>query len=366
MRALWLLLVLAQTSVEQDAMRQRAAQDRVRVRFLQREEASILKGLSELQRGIEDKQKNVERLQLRATEIEEKLESLDVRIVASEAELIQLRGVASKRAALMLRRRRTRLVDLLHHASNPADLRRLKERWERVVSHDAAFVRRVREASRADRDLRGSLANERAALEITRAELATEIESSLTLKAERAALLEAVKKERRAAERLARELGEAATKLEQELQVVRGVQPAPEPAVGGFGAQKGRLPWPVTGRVEVPFGKRVDPASGMVMVQRGIDVRAPQSALVRAVFAGKVAFASWFDGFGRLVILEHGDGFYSLYAHLERTEVAVGQTVNAHQVVGLVGDSGSTKGAYLYFEIRRGRDAVDPLPWLSK
>src|SRR5262249_15466529 len=100
-------------------------------------------------------------------------------------------------------------------------------------------------------------------------------------------------------------------------------------------------------------------------VQKGIDIRAPIASTVRAVFDGDVAFAGWFEGFGRLVILEHPGGYYTLYAHLESLEVSKGMHVNAYQVVGLVGDSGSTKGAYLYFELRRGRDAVDPLEWLA-
>ncbi|MFW5655954.1 MAG: murein hydrolase activator EnvC family protein, partial [Roseicyclus sp.] len=128
--------------------------------------------------------------------------------------------------------------------------------------------------------------------------------------------------------------------------------------------QRGRLPWPVVGRVEVPFGKKVDPDSGMVLLSRGLDIRAHLSAPVRAVFPGRVVYAASRAGFGRLAIVDHG-GFYTLYAHLESFAVRAGDPVAAQQVLGHVGDSGSTKGAYLYFEIRKGRDPVDPIRWLA-
>lgn len=89
------------------------------------------------------------------------------------------------------------------------------------------------------------------------------------------ALLGAERNERRVSERLRRELFGAASRLEKELGVIRGLKKCPRQVLGVFSAQKRRLPWPVPGRVEVAFGKKVDPVSGMVMVHTGIDLCAP-------------------------------------------------------------------------------------------
>jgi septal ring factor EnvC (AmiA/AmiB activator) len=117
--------------------------------------------------------------------------------------------------------------------------------------------------------------------------------------------------------------------------------------------------------VEVGFGKVVNPRFNTVTVQKGLDIRAPAGAPVYAVAPGKVAYAGWLRGYGHLLILDHGDGYHSLMAHLATLRPALGASVSAGEPVGTVGDTGSLKGAYLYFEIRKGGRAVDPKPWLT-
>lgn len=133
----------------------------------------------------------------------------------------------------------------------------------------------------------------------------------------------------------------------------------------GFRARKGHLPKPAKGLVEVGFGKVVNPRFNTVTVQKGIDLRAAEGTPVVAVAPGTVAWAGWLKGYGNLVIVDHGSAYHSLYAHLASTEVEVGAQVEAGVLLGTVGDTGSLKGAYLYFEIRRQGQAIDPLPWLE-
>ena len=95
-------------------------------------------------------------------------------------------------------------------------------------------------------------------------------------------------------------------------------------------------------------------------------MRAPLGTPVRAVWDGKVAHAGWFKGFGNLLIIDHGDRVFSLMAHLDQLEKAVGDAVHAGDEVGTVGDTGSLKGPYLYFELRDGQKPLDPERWLSR
>jgi septal ring factor EnvC (AmiA/AmiB activator) len=133
----------------------------------------------------------------------------------------------------------------------------------------------------------------------------------------------------------------------------------------GFRARKGQLPYPAEGLVEVGFGKVVNPRFNTVTVQKGLDLRAPLGAEVRSVASGTVVFSGWLKGYGNLVIVDHGAEYYSLYAHLANSQVEVGNEVEEGEALGQVGDTGSLKGAYLYFEIRKRGQAVDPLPWLK-
>ncbi len=86
---------------------------------------------------------------------------------------------------------------------------------------------------------------------------------------------------------------------------------------------------------------------------------------MHAVAPGKVVFAGWLRGYGNLLILDHGSGYHSLMAHLASVVPTVGAEVQPGEEVGTVGDTGSLKGAYLYFEIRKGGLAVDPAPWFA-
>jgi septal ring factor EnvC (AmiA/AmiB activator) len=137
------------------------------------------------------------------------------------------------------------------------------------------------------------------------------------------------------------------------------------PETTGFGALRGRLPLPVAGHIETGFGKVLEPRFNTVTLRRGIDIRAPSGTPVRAVAPGTVAWTGWMRGYGNVVILDHGDGYHSVVAHLQEIMRAAGAHVFEGDVLGTVGETGSLQGPVLYFEIRRQGLAVDPAPWLG-
>ena len=155
--------------------------------------------------------------------------------------------------------------------------------------------------------------------------------------------------------------------LEQTEKELAGMVTDMQSTVGSsaFRARRGQLPYPAAGLVEVGFGKVVNPRFNTVTVQKGIDIRAAEGAEVRSIATGSVVFSGWLKGYGNLVIVDHGSNYHSLYAHLSNSQVDVGNEVEEGETIGQVGDTGSLKGSYLYFEIRKSGQAVDPLPWLK-
>ena len=348
---------------ERAALAARLAADRVKIRFLRNEEASILEGLQDLEKRLETAERRVVELDRERGALTAQIDEIAGRLTKNEAEIAQLRDAFGRRVAAMRRLAKARIRRLLERAKRPSDARRMRDRVERVRAFDLNLVRRVLDASATDRRLHQELVAKRARLQAAGEATEEEHASARTLRAERRALLDAVRKERISTQRLSRELRAAARMLDEQFGRLLGARPPPDPLPGGFADQKGRLPWPITGRLEVPYGKKVDPVSKVVLVHKGIDLRARFGQPIRAVFRGRVAYAEHRRGFGRLLIIDH-EGFHTLYAHLDSFQVQRGQVVRQHQVVGTLGDSGSTKGAFLYFEIRRGRDTVDPLRWL--
>ncbi len=124
----------------------------------------------------------------------------------------------------------------------------------------------------------------------------------------------------------------------------------------------GDFSWPVSGPITSPFGMRLDPVSGeFTRMHTGIDIGAPFGATIGAAAPGRVILAGWTDGgYGNMIVVDHGGGISSLYAHCSQVFVVVGQDVQRGQALGAVGSTGHSTGPHLHFEIRVGGQPVDP------
>ena len=142
-------------------------------------------------------------------------------------------------------------------------------------------------------------------------------------------------------------------------------RPAPQVPNQGLGAQRGRLSLPVKGNIIDRFGRHKHPDFDSFTVSNGISVAAPAGTPIRAVFDGEVIFADYFKGYGNMMIVDHGGGFFSLYAHASSLAKRVGSKVAKNDVLASVGASDSSKGPMLYFEIRYQGRPVDPAPWFQ-
>jgi len=128
---------------------------------------------------------------------------------------------------------------------------------------------------------------------------------------------------------------------------------------------QGNLPMPTLGAIVQGFGKNVHEKFGTVTYHKGIEIEADFNAPVEAILPGEVEFAGWLRGLGNVLILHHGQGLYTLSAHLFKFNKNLGDKVESKEVVGFVGDTGTREKPSLYFEIRKDGKAVDPLAYLS-
>ena len=146
-------------------------------------------------------------------------------------------------------------------------------------------------------------------------------------------------------------------------ELARAVPPsAPSDDRSGFGRLRGRLEWPVSGRVVASFGETR--ASGVDW--NGMVVATERAAPVRAVAAGRVIYADWLPGLGLLTIVDHGSGYLSLYGYNDQLRRSAGEAVAAGDVIASAGDTGGRPEPQLYFEIRRAGKPIDPRPWFRQ
>lgn len=132
----------------------------------------------------------------------------------------------------------------------------------------------------------------------------------------------------------------------------------------GFASQKGRMPMPVRGEVVEGFGKHKHPEFNSYTFTKGIFIAASSGSEIKAIYEGTVIFADYFKGYGNMVIVDHGGGYFSLYAHASRINRKVGNEVKRGDTVALVGDVDSSRGPVLYFEIRHQGRPQDPAGWV--
>jgi len=180
-----------------------------------------------------------------------------------------------------------------------------------------------------------------------RAQTLAKIQTSLNSRTEQLAKLE---RDAKALEKLVEELR-------------RAIDEFPDLADTPFARVRSRLPWPVKGPVIARFGQL---RAGGPLKWQGLIIGAARGTQVRAPYQGRVVYADWLPGLGLLIVLDHGGGYMSLYGHNEQLYRRVGERVSAGEVLAAVGDAAGIGRPALYFEIRKGRQAVDPSQWLAK
>jgi len=369
-RRMALVQVIVQAWVATPTFAEQPDQERAAVRQRLAVERAALVALREQKLGVLEVLEFIEQLWRSSAARARRLDS-ELRALQSRIDLVQEQHALARE---LVEDRLTRLGPRLlvmyrlmrHHPLrsllSAADFSAMIWRWRAMGVLAEADLRLLREAKRiADleqlllsqlsglneqlAEWRESARAEHRQAEIRRGEL-TEIVASL-----RADSLES--------KRAIRELEQADQSLSK---LIRQMQISQS---SGFAALKGRLPMPTEGTVEVGFGKVVNPKFNTVTVQKGWDVRAPWGTQVKAIAAGQVAYAGWLRGYGNVLIVDHGGGFHTLVAHLDSISRGVGEVVRSGDVVGTVGETGSLKGAYLYFEIRLDGEAVDPAAWVG-
>ena len=361
---------LQQTQKQLKEERERAAAARAR-------ETSLLAELEEIERRLAAKKSDVARLETRIKKAQSDVQMYRGEISKLEKQRAGQTNALAGRLRVMYRVHAqggalpvilsgedpvTRAVAVRHLASLAALDARLIQEYR--VTSDRLADRKGREEAQ-QQELAGL--HEDAKRE--QAEVDREV-------AKRRVILAKVRDERAYHERMVGELTEASNRLEAFIRELQAKQrklakiPPPkggiEPPAVGFGALKGRLPWPTEGRIVTGYGAQVHPRFGTRTFRNGVDIEAAVGRDVLAVHAGHVIYTGWFKGYGNLIIVDHGNEYYTLYAHIAEIEAKEGEDVRQGQRIGTVGDTGSLAGPRLYFEVRYQGKPQDPEQWLRQ
>lgn len=348
-------------------MREQILEARERVGAREREEREIFDRLEELDRKIDQLTGQVARARDAAERARASLADTVEREAAAAAQLERTRAAMGRRVVGLYKTGEVGPLRVLFSSNSLPELLGRASFLRKLLEHDANLVERFRREQKVLEDARDEARERAVARDEAAQRLATRSSELVGERGAKTALLASVRSDRTMERALLVELENAARALEEKL-VALGE--ASRRSVSGldiahFEAQKGTLPSPIQGKLASDFGLVVDAEFHTETFNKGIEFEAALGDSVRAVAFGEVRFAGWFRGYGKIVILDHGNQYFTVSGHLADLYVDVGQTVDRGDTLATVGDSGSLSGPGLYFELRRGSEPLDPVEWLQ-
>ncbi len=320
--------------------------------------------LQDIEMGISEQRIRIKEMEREQRYVERRKQQLGNDLVEREAHLDEQSTelAAQVRAAYMSGNQEK--VKMLLNQRDPATLGRVMAYYRYLNDYRAENILAVMEQIRRLDELRKQIVVEETRLaELVRGRYA-ELGRLNTSQASRRALLASLRKkianEGQEVERLAAQEQDL-TRLISELTSI--LSDYPISSEQPFTSHKGRLTWPIVGTLLHDFGQ---PRVRGKLKWNGVVMAAPRGQEVRAVYHGRIAFADWLAGMGLLVIVDHGEGYMTLYGYNETVLKNVGDWVAPGDVIATVGDSGGQQQTGLYFELRRGTRPVDPRQWVTR
>jgi len=340
---------------------------RERLLEFDRSERGLLEALEATDKSIFLLAQEVVRAQDAQRKAEDALRQVTQEESAIEALRASTQRAMSKRAVALYKTGDVGFLALLFSADDLMEFLERSRVLRRLLENDRDLLARYKEQSLKLEDARTRhvIAHEK------------EAQASSTLRVRLTALegqrekkssaLRGVRTDRRREREVLVELEAAAHALEEALKTMRDTpRQWKYESKRRFADLKGVLASPVDAGIVRGFGEVVDAEFRTKTFRKGVDFGARAGSVVHAVAEGEVRYAGWFRGYGKIVILDHADQYFTISGHLDSTLVDVGKVVKAGDVIGVVGETGSLSGPRLYFEIRHGSEALNPEPWFAR
>lgn len=345
--------------IQQEIKKQKEKLERAKKR-----ESSILSDIEEINKQMRNIESELRKYRIRLLHTERRISQVEREISASKGAIERHREwIKRKLRTIHKYGRNSDVVLLMLSAKDISELIRTSKSLQYITASEHNRIRTYQNNLNAFHEQEKQLMMLKKELISNRANVLAEEASLSEKRKQKETTLASVKREKTSHANMLREMEKSSQRL---LDIIRQSDKGETFPGGGFAALKGRLPWPVEGQVVIPYGSQKDPQFNTPVFRSGTFIETNSDSLAKAVHHGRVVFAEWFKGYGQLVIVNHGEGYHSLYGSLSEIFTKVGDIIKENQIIGRVGNSGLVNLSGLYFELRYKGKPINPIQWLKR
>ncbi len=333
------------------------ADQRRRLRLVRRQERRLLGELEGIDRTRDQAERRLTELAAETHQTRSRARGVAAQLAQTEHQLQARRARLGDRLREIYKYSRAGFLDILLGADDFASFVTHWHRIAMVVQADTAVIDAYAADAARSRQLRATLSSDQAYLRALTAHARDRRQEIAAQERSKRTMLRRIQAERAAYERMVRELEQNSHDLGV---LIRRAQAAPLRAHVAEARTPFAFAWPSRGAITSGFGLRRHPLFGIIHLHTGIDIAAVWGSPVLAAADGRVIYAGWFGGYGKIVVIDHGQEVSTLYGHLSQWLVAVGDEVRRGQPIARVGNTGYSNGPHVHFEIRVNGTPVDP------
>jgi septal ring factor EnvC (AmiA/AmiB activator) len=337
---------------------------------VKRQEGDVLNALDRTNQTLQRHQRQAAALKVEMEELEQKIASTQAAVQDLAQRIRILEAFLSRRLVALYKISRLGAMQLLLPADSVVGALKRQAAIERILSYDEQSRQTMAAHYAGLQELQAQLMSHQEAKRLRVAEYERQTAAVYRERSHREALLARIRSQQEIQRSTIESLKEAARELEREIQSLsrrfEGEVLRTPASSKPLASMKGLLIFPVKGKILNSYGPYRYPRLNIQAFRNGIDIAAERGEPVRAVYAGTVLYASWFRAYGNIVVIDHGDHYYTVYAHLEDVFKSVDHKVEAGDVIATVGDSGAMGATGLYFELRHHDRPLDPIDWLNR
>ena len=325
-------------------------------------EIDLLSELNDVDRQLRQKHQRVNTSKQNLEKLNQDIKNQKKDLAKKQKEVSKLQGQVQERLISLYKSEETGALKTLFSADSASQMLEDYDFLGRVVTHDRELLDKYRTRLRQRQKAIDGLAASKKRQQKSLTRLQSDEKDLKRAKRLKERFLTAVRRDRSALDKMVAELRIRAARLTS---LVKGLESGKNAEytekTALFPLQKGLLPWPVKGRIKVNFGTGRHHELGSLIESNGIEISSKPGTPIKAVWHGRVAFAKRFQGYGNLLIVDHEDGYYTLYAQASRLNKKAGDKVKKGEAIAISGYEGSD---VVYFEIRQGSTPLDPAGWI--